>query len=91
MLPDSACEPVSVFVRPNADVTVIEKNRIYLSRCFFVWSNASAASTINKQKNKETTDLKIIFDQSSQLKEDKENNNWYEIPTNMKDISHEPM
>jgi hypothetical protein len=46
---------------------------------------------MNKQKNKETTDLKIIFDQSPQPKEDKENNSWYETPTNMKEINHEPM
>jgi len=33
----------------------------------------------------------VLFDQSSQLKEDKENNSWYETPTNMKDISQEPV
>ena len=91
MLLDSACEPVSVFVRPNAEVIVIEKNKTYLIKGLFDWSNASEAGTINKQKNKETNDFKIIFDQSSQLKENKENNSWYEIPTNIKDINHEPM
>jgi hypothetical protein len=33
----------------------------------------------------------MLFDQSSQLKEDKENSSWYETPANIKDISHEPM
>ena len=91
MLADSACEPVSVFVRPNAEVIVIEKNKTYLNNWFFDWSIASAANTIVKQKNKDTRDLLKIFDQSAQLKDDRENNSWYEAATNMKDINHEPM
>ena len=91
MVPDSACEPVSVFVRPNAEVMVIEKNKTYLNKWFFDWSNASATNTIIKQKKKDTRDLWIMFDHSSQLKDDKENNSWYEAATNMKDINHELM
>jgi hypothetical protein len=77
-------------VRPNAEVIVIEKNKTYLNN-WFDRSKTSATSTIIKQKNKDTRDLEKIFDQSAQLKDDKENNAWYEAATNMKDISHEPM
>ena len=57
MLSELACEPVRVFVRPNADVIVTAKNNTYLNKFVFRWSNASAASTINAQQNKDTAEL----------------------------------